>query len=195
MSLVRNLNAFKMLTLKINKSFTFQKPDMSDLKSKRPEKPGKKKQTEKKKSNLEIFKEELKAMQEEREERHRYKKMIKTGEAPQTGLASNTEASSSNSLQLDSPGFDRSGRDFGSHDNGDPNTTNLYLGNLSPKLTEQQMMELFGKYGPLASIKIMWPRTEDEKSRGKNCGFVAYMCRIDAERAFKALSGKKIDGN
>ena len=41
--------------------------------SKRPEKPGKKKSTEKKKSNLEIFKEELKAMQEEREERHRVK--------------------------------------------------------------------------------------------------------------------------
>jgi hypothetical protein len=33
------------------------------LEAKRPEKPGKKKQQEKKKSNLEIFKEELKAIQ------------------------------------------------------------------------------------------------------------------------------------
>ena len=46
--------------------------------SKKPEKPGKKKEKEKKKSNLEIFKEELKAMQEEREERHRIKGMLKS---------------------------------------------------------------------------------------------------------------------
>jgi hypothetical protein len=45
-----------------------------------------------------------------------------------------------------------------------------------------------------ASIKIMWPRTEDEKSRGKNCGFVAYMSRKDGERALKALLGKDVDG-
>ena len=60
----------------------------------------------------------------------------------------------------------------GSFDNGDPNTTNLYLGNLNPKITEQQLMELFGKYGALASVKIMWPRSEEEKSRNRNCGFV-----------------------
>ena len=41
--------------------------------TKRPDKPGKKKEKEKKKSNLELFKEELKAIQEERDERHRIK--------------------------------------------------------------------------------------------------------------------------
>ena len=46
--------------------------------AKRPEKPGKKKLQDKKKSNLEIFKEELKAIQEEREERHRVKGMLRT---------------------------------------------------------------------------------------------------------------------
>jgi U2-associated protein SR140 len=83
------------------------------------------------------------------------------------------------------------GDKIGSHDTGDPNTTNLYLGNLSPRLTEQQLLELFGKYGPLASIKIMWPRTEDEKARGRNCGFVAYMSRVDGERALNHLLGMK----
>ena len=39
----------------------------------------------------------------------------------------------------------------GSHDTGDPTTTNVYLGNLSPQLTEQELMEMFGKYGPLVS--------------------------------------------
>lgn len=38
----------------------------------------KKKEGEKKKSNLEMFKEELKMIQEEREERHKYKGVVKT---------------------------------------------------------------------------------------------------------------------
>ena len=42
----------------------------------------------------------------------------------------------------------------GSHDTGDPTTTNVYLGNLSPQLTEQELMEMFGKYGPLVSYLI-----------------------------------------
>lgn len=55
-------------------------------------------------------------------------------------------------------------------------------------------MELFGKYGPLASIKIMWPRSEEEKMRNRNCGFVAYMSRRDAERALRALNGRDVMG-
>ena len=50
-------------------------------------------------------------------------------------------------------------------------------------------MRLFGKYGPLASVKIMWPRTEEEKARNRNCGFVAYMRRKDGEKALNALKG------
>jgi len=41
------------------------------------EKPAKKKGENKKKSNLELFKEELKLIQEEREERHRLKAQLK----------------------------------------------------------------------------------------------------------------------
>lgn len=135
--------------------------------------------SEKKKSNLELFKEELRQMQEEREERHKYK----------------SAARSMIHSQADSDGPTVSTRESdlsGSFDNGDPNTTNLYLGNLCPKISEQQLMELFGKYGPLASIKIMWPRSEEEKSRGRNCGFVAYMSRRDAERALKHLNGRSV---
>lgn len=51
-------------------------------------------------------------------------------------------------------------------------------------------MRLFGKYGPLASVKIMWPRTEEEKARNRNCGFVAYMRRKDGEKALNALKGQ-----
>lgn len=138
--------------------------------------PLKKKSQEKKKSNLELFKEELRQIQEEREERHKYKHLAGQAVAQQI-VESAPEA-----------------RESGSFDTGDPNTTNLYLGNLSPKISEQQLMEIFGRYGPLASIKIMWPRSEEEKQRGRNCGFVAYMSRKDAERALRTLNGRYIMG-
>ena len=57
------------------------------------------------------------------------------------------------------------------------------------QMTEEQLCKLFGQYGPLASVKIMWPRTEEEKARNRNCGFVAYMNRSDGERALKELVG------
>jgi len=150
--------------------------------SSRPEKPGKKKITEKKKSNLEIFKEELKAIQEERDERNKYKAMIKAGGAPIPGKS-----------MLDIPPGGAIG-DMLADVGGDPTSTNLYLGNLSPRLSEPALTEMFGRFGPLASVKIMYPRTEDEKNRGKHCGFVAYMSRIDGERSLAALAGKNFDG-
>lgn len=50
----------------------------------------------------------------------------------------------------------------------------------------------FGRFGPLASVKIMWPRTDEERARERNCGFVAFMNRRDAERALKNLNGNLI---
>ncbi|VDP36350.1 unnamed protein product [Schistosoma mattheei] len=62
------------------------------------------------------------------------------------------------------------------------------------QMTEQQLCEAFGRYGPLASVKIMWPRTEEERSRGRNCGFVAFMNRKDGERALDNIRGKELMG-
>ncbi|CAG9859742.1 unnamed protein product [Phyllotreta striolata] len=67
----------------------------------------------------------------------------------------------------------------------DAATTNLFVANLSSKITENHLMVEFGAYGPLASVKILWPRA-DETHRNSNCGFVAFMSRKDAERALKA---------
>lgn len=69
---------------------------------------------------------------------------------------------------------------------GDPDTTNIFIANLNQKVTENDLMQLFGAFGPLASVKIMWPRG-DEKNRNSNCGFVAFMSRKDGERALAAL--------
>ncbi len=57
-------------------------------------------------------------------------------------------------------------------------------------MNEENLCQLFGKFGPLASVKVMWPRTEEEKARNKNCGFVAYMERADAEKALENFKGK-----
>ncbi len=38
-------------------------------------------------------------------------------------------------------------------------------------------------YGDINSIKIMWPRTDEEKARKRNCGFVSFMLRAAAEEA------------
>lgn len=39
---------------------------------------------------------------------------------------------------------------------------NLYVGNLSPDVTEEKLARVFSKFGKIESVKIMWPRTEEE---------------------------------
>ncbi|XP_052782841.1 U2 snRNP-associated SURP motif-containing protein-like isoform X2 [Mya arenaria] len=162
----------------------------------------KKKTEEKKKSNLEMFKEELKRIQEEREERHKFKHAIRGGgmgglndlmggiaEFPET----DGERKSRFEPELDLSSSTSSG--LGMYDlTSDETSTNIYISSINPKMTEKQLMELFGRFGPLASVKIMWPRTDEEKSRGRNCGFVAFMNRNDGERALKHLKGREIGG-
>ncbi|XP_063900435.1 U2 snRNP-associated SURP motif-containing protein-like [Zophobas morio] len=82
----------------------------------------------------------------------------------------------------------------GSFPSNNNDTTNLYVGNLSPQVTEEILCMEFGVFGPLASVKIMWPRSAEEHSRGRNCGFVAFMNREDAAKSKDALDGKELLG-
>ncbi|KAG0356558.1 hypothetical protein BC939DRAFT_460171 [Gamsiella multidivaricata] len=83
---------------------------------------------------------------------------------------------------------------MGSRDTGDPATTNLYIGNINPTVNEEQLCMEFAKYGPIASIKIMWPRTTEEIERNRNCGFVSFMERADAAVALKEMDGIELMG-
>ncbi|XP_010233907.1 protein RRC1 isoform X3 [Brachypodium distachyon] len=85
--------------------------------------------------------------------------------------------------------FDPTGRLPGSFDDGDPQTTNLYVGNLSPKVDENFLLRTFGRFGPVASVKIMWPRTDEERRRQRHCGFVAFMNRAEAQAAKDEMQG------
>uniref|UniRef100_A0A667YXS8 U2 snRNP-associated SURP motif-containing protein n=1 Tax=Myripristis murdjan TaxID=586833 RepID=A0A667YXS8_9TELE len=151
--------------------------------------PKKGNEKEKKKSNLELFKEELKQIQEERDERHKMKGRVSRFE-PLSGMDGRRSSDGSSRRNRPSSVLDDSAP--GSHDVGDPSTTNLYLGNINPQMNEEMLCQEFGRYGPLASVKIMWPRTDEERARERNCGFVAFMNRRDAERALKNLNGKMI---
>ncbi|ORE16185.1 RNA-binding domain-containing protein [Rhizopus microsporus] len=77
---------------------------------------------------------------------------------------------------------------------GDPLSTNLFVSNIHPSVTELGLCQEFGKYGPIASVKIMWPRTQDEKDKGRNNGFVCFMKRSDAAEAIKNLNGIELEG-
>ena len=41
-------------------------------------------------------------------------------------------------------------------------------------------------------MKVMWPRTEEERQRKKNCGFVAFMNREDGERCLEEMKGEEL---
>ncbi|XP_068465854.1 protein RRC1-like isoform X2 [Phaseolus vulgaris] len=131
--------------------------------------------------NIDHFMEELKHEQELRERRNQEREHWRDGRH-----AEHSAASRFDELPDD---FDPSGKLPGSFDDGDPQTTNLYVGNLSPKVDENFLLRTFGRFGPIASVKIMWPRTEEERRRQRNCGFVAFMNRADGQAAKDEMQG------
>ncbi|KAF3840851.1 hypothetical protein F7725_006713 [Dissostichus mawsoni] len=158
----------------------------------RAKKLQKRKSEEKKKSNLELFKEELKLIQEEREERHKKKTNDPDGEEEEEEVE---EIWIYHYLDDRVRALLKYKSFIILYDDLTvPTTTNLYIGCISPKMNEEILCKEFGKYGPLASVKIMWPRTDEERCRTSNRAFVAYMTRKDAERALASLDGKVIMG-
>ncbi|KAL5213461.1 hypothetical protein ABZP36_024308 [Zizania latifolia] len=131
---------------------------------------------------IDKFMEELKFEQELREKRNQERGQCREGRhndtsAPSTRFDEQPDES------------DPAGRFPGSFDDGDPQTTNLYVGNLSPMVDENFLLRTFGRFGPIASVKIMWPRTEEERRRQRNCGFVAFMNRADGQAATDEMQG------
>ncbi|KAJ6957013.1 hypothetical protein NC653_039054 [Populus alba x Populus x berolinensis] len=142
-----------------------------ELEKKREEERPKEKEKGKTR-NIDHFMEELKHEHEMRERRNQEREHWREGR--------HNESSAPSSRFDELPDdFDPSGKLPGSFDDVDPQTTNLYVGNLSPQVDENFLLRTFGRFGPIASVKIMWPRTEEERRRQRNCGFVAFMNRVD----------------
>lgn len=68
----------------------------------------------------------------------------------------------------------------------DPNNTTVFVGGLSADVNEQTLFTLFKPFGVIHQIKI---------PPGKNCGFVKYSKRDEAEEAISVMQGFIISGN
>lgn len=96
----------------------------------------------------------------------------------------------------------------GSFDTGDPTTTNLHVSNLPANVTVNALGMHFAQFGPVASVKIMWPREQGGANIGMMSnsatfaatraglnGFIAFMKRSDAKRALDKCDGVEWGGS
>ncbi|KAG6477961.1 hypothetical protein ZIOFF_061393 [Zingiber officinale] len=68
----------------------------------------------------------------------------------------------------------------GSQSDVDSDNTTVFVGGLDPDISEDVLKETFLQYGEIVSIKI---------PAGKQCGFVLFVRRSDAEEAIQQLDG------
>jgi RNA recognition motif-containing protein len=69
---------------------------------------------------------------------------------------------------------------------------NIYVGNLTPDTTEDELRQAFEPFGDIASVKIIRDGTTGE-SRG--FGFVEMPSEDQAKSAIGEMSGKELKGN
>lgn len=67
----------------------------------------------------------------------------------------------------------------------------IYAGNLSYRMTEDSLRELFEQHGEVTSVKIIRDR---ETGRAKGFGFVEMSDKEKAENAIKKLDGAEVEG-
>lgn len=70
-------------------------------------------------------------------------------------------------------------------------TKRLYVGNLSYKLSNAELEQLFSPHGTVESAQVIMDR---DTGRSKGFGFVEMATDQQADAAIAALHGKEIDG-
>uniref|UniRef100_A0AAY4AC35 Polyadenylate-binding protein n=1 Tax=Denticeps clupeoides TaxID=299321 RepID=A0AAY4AC35_9TELE len=68
--------------------------------------------------------------------------------------------------------------------------TNVYIKNFGEDMTDEKLKEIFGKYGPALSIRVM----TDENGKSKGFGFVSFERHADAQKAVDDMNGKELNG-
>ena len=68
---------------------------------------------------------------------------------------------------------------------------NIYVGNLSYGMSEDELRDAFGAFGEVSSVKILMDR---ETGRSRGFGFVEMPNNGEAETAIAQLNGKDIGG-
>lgn len=69
--------------------------------------------------------------------------------------------------------------------------TRLFVGNLSFKLTENDLLDVFSPYGDVMQVRIILDR---ETGRPRGFGFVTMGSEEDANKAIDALNGQNVEG-
>jgi RNA recognition motif-containing protein len=68
---------------------------------------------------------------------------------------------------------------------------NIYVGNLSYGMSEDELREAFSAYGDVSSVKILSDR---ETGRSRGFGFVEMPNQSEGEAAVTQLNGKELGG-
>ncbi|XP_059106023.1 LOW QUALITY PROTEIN: polyadenylate-binding protein 1-like [Peromyscus eremicus] len=68
--------------------------------------------------------------------------------------------------------------------------TNVYIKNLGEDMDDEHLKDLFGKFGPALSVKVM----TDESGKSKGFGFVSFERHEDAQKAVDEMNGKELNG-
>jgi RNA recognition motif-containing protein len=68
---------------------------------------------------------------------------------------------------------------------------NIYVGNLSFDVTEDQLKELFGPFGEIAEVRLIMDKFT---GKSKGFGFIEMPSKEEAEKAIEELNGKDMDG-
>jgi RNA recognition motif-containing protein len=67
----------------------------------------------------------------------------------------------------------------------------IYVGNLSYQATEDELKELFGRYGEVASVNIV---KDKFTGRSRGFAFVEMSAKGDGDSAIQGLDGKDFQG-
>jgi RNA recognition motif-containing protein len=68
---------------------------------------------------------------------------------------------------------------------------NIYVGNLSYGMSEDELRDAFGAFGEVSTVKILMDR---ETGRSRGFGFVEMPNKSEAETAIAQLNGKDVGG-
>ncbi len=68
---------------------------------------------------------------------------------------------------------------------------NMYIGNLSYDISEEELQKLFEEYGEVTTVKII---KDKETGRAKGFGFVEMPEKEQANRALSELNGREVLG-
>ena len=96
---------------------------------------------------------------------------------PQFGMMPGTQMGQNQMMNMSNPGMQ--------FNQPPSNGVSLYVGNISPNISEEILMQIFGKFGTPSNVRIM---KDSYTKKSREFGFVTFYRKGDAMEAQKALN-------